>query len=480
MLNRRPLLSSRLGGAASVVRAGQVLTGALAIYLVTANAAWAQGQRPDWARDIGLLTEAIDSRHPSPYGVTPRDSILGAADRLADASDSLTYHQIVMGIQRLLAMVGDGHTGLAADPALDDSTRAARGLGPGEGFATTYPVRFRVFWDGLHVVEERSTQPRALGRKVTHINGRPTVDVVSRLLPFVPADNVFFAVQSLPMLLARPAALHAVGLADGVGSDLHLTVVGPNGATSEQAFSPLPMESTTSWSKVEPAMRPGSTVALTRSVAGPYGFVDLEEHRAVYVRYRQVRDAAGESVEAFAERLFDHLEAGNAERLIIDVRGNDGGNAYLNQPIIHGLIKNSALNRPGRLFVLTNSRTFSAAVQFAADVERHTHAVFVGEPPGSPNNHFGDARGIRLPESGLRVRISTLYWQSGDPRDERPAIFPDVPIAPTFAEYAAGRDAALEAALAYRDDTRAQDPSSPNLNWRRPSQEAGWPHPIRW
>jgi len=51
-----------------------------------------------------------------------------------------------------------------------------------------------------------------------------------------------------------------------------------------------------------------------------------------------------------------------------------------------------------------------------------------------------------LPNSHLTVRVSSLYWQQSDPRDTREFIEVNIPAPLTFADYAAGRDPALEVA----------------------------------
>ena len=98
--------------------------------------------------------------------------------------------------------------------------------------------------------------------------------------------------------------------------------------------------------------------------------------------------------------------------------------------------------------VLLRQGLVIAAIQMLiAALEDWTAVTFVGEPSASRGNHFGDSRRIVLPHSHITVRVSTLYWQLGDPRDDRPWIEPARPAALSLADYAAGRDPALEAAL---------------------------------
>jgi len=74
--------------------------------------------------------------------------------------------------------------------------------------------------------------------------------------------------------------------------------------------------------------------------------------------------------------------------------------------------------------------------------------VFIGEPASSRPTGYGDAFRSILPNSGISVRSSIKYWQSG--QDMRPYTPIDIAAPLTFADYVAGRDPALEAALAYQ------------------------------
>jgi hypothetical protein len=48
----------------------------------------------------------------------------------------------------------------------------------------------------------------------------------------------------------------------------------------------------------------------------------------------------------------------------------------------------------------------------------------------------------------MRAAISVRHWVFSDPDDPRLTIEPDIPVEVTAADYFAGRDPALEAALA--------------------------------
>jgi hypothetical protein len=81
------------------------------------------------------------------------------------------------------------------------------------------------------------------------------------------------------------------------------------------------------------------------------------------------------------------------------------------------------------------------------ELMKYSNATFVGEPTASKGNHYGDSYRIVLPNSKVTLRVSTLWHQYLDSRDKREMIAPQIPAQLTFADYAAGKDPVLSAAL---------------------------------
>ncbi|MFQ5691174.1 MAG: S41 family peptidase [Gemmatimonadota bacterium] len=196
------------------------------------------------------------------------------------------------------------------------------------------------------------------------------------------------------------------------------------------------------------ARRHGPAPLYLRFPDRRHWFAQLPDTRTVYARYREVLDDEDETVAQFADRLSAYLREHAIERLVLDIRGNVGGNGFLNRPLIRTLVRAGPLWKPGGLFVLIDRGTFSAAVILAAELERATPAIFVGEPTGGRPNGYGDSRRVRLPWTGLTVRVSTLFWQLTNPRDRRDAITPHVTVSARFADYRENRDPTLDTVLA--------------------------------
>jgi hypothetical protein len=196
------------------------------------------------------------------------------------------------------------------------------------------------------------------------------------------------------------------------------------------------------------ARDPGSPPLRDRFPERRHWFTPVPGKPVVYARYREVMDDEHQTVAQFADSLRAALESTGAERLVLDLRGNVGGNGFLNRPLVQHLIRAERLWRPGGLWALIDRGTFSAAVMLAADLELRVPALLVGEKTGGHPNSYGDSRRVVLPRSGLTVRVSSLFWQLTGPQDRRDGITPHIPVSERFADWRAGRDPALEAALA--------------------------------
>ncbi|TMQ57867.1 MAG: hypothetical protein E6K72_03215 [Candidatus Eisenbacteria bacterium] len=402
-----------------------------------------------------------------------------AAADLERRLPALRYDQAVAGISRLIGMLGDGHSRLD-QLKLASHTRPTLTPLPGPGFDARFPVQFAVFTDGLWIVGATAEHRDLLGTRVLSIDGQPVARVVAALAPLIPADNSMWTLHLLPVFLASPGYLSAAGVAREPGSPLRLTGTDGAGRRREATISAERSDSAAHWIPADVDVR--APLPLTRSLAGPFAFADIEDtSRTLFVRIREIADDPGkESLAQFVARLFSHVDSLGSRRLVIDLRGNGGGNNYLNQPIMHSLIQRPALDHTGRLFVIIDRGTFSAAVSLAADLERETHALFVGEPTGSAPNSPGDPAHVTLPASGLVVRISTVLWQGSDPRDPRPFIAPDLPASSRWSDWLAHRDPALDAIAAYRPPPAGAPDMPPNQHWGSQAKQEAAPLTIAW
>jgi len=229
---------------------------------------------------------------------------------------------------------------------------------------------------------------------------------------------------------------------DGSVSDVVVSVTLDN----PDIWNTLP--SPKGWVNLYEALPKTPALYLTRTGEN-YWFEYEPSHKLVYLQYNKVIDAQAETLAAFTARLGAFLQTRDVEKLVIDMRWNNGGNTLLNQPLLR-MLGGAGVNRPGHLFVIIGPRTFSAALNAADYFQRDLNAIFIGEPTGGKPNSPGDETFFTLPYSKISVIFSNVYWESGWPDDARWAIAPDIYTPRTFAQYVHGDDPAMDAVLAYR------------------------------
>jgi hypothetical protein len=266
-----------------------------------------------------------------------------------------------------------------------------------------------------------------------------------------------------PALLVIPEVLHSLGLIEDM-QRARLTIEQPNGARATIELRPCAPDAQIEW--IDAAGQADAPLWL-RAPENKHWFSYLRDTNTLYVQYNAVRDKPEETIAEFFDKVFTFADARPVECFVLDIRRNGGGNGYLNQPIIHGLIKRDQINRPGKLFTIIGRGTYSAAMMLTDDLEKHTKTLFVGEPTGASPNMYGDAEKIVLPNSGLEIWASALHWVYSEPRDNRPWIAPNIPAALASQDYSAGRDPAMDAVLRHAPSPAdAEIVSFPDRLWR--------------
>lgn len=390
-----------------------------------------------WREDLAVLREQMPARHGNLFHTMTRQQFDSALDALEAALPGLTASQVKVGIMRVVAAVNDGHTRVTLDSVGN----------------LRLPVRLHFFADGLYVVAAHKTQAALVGGRVKKIGLMSAEDAYAAVSHLVSVDRDNEGRRRLLAvdLLVMPEILQAVGAANSAevvdlttekdGRETTTAVSAESdGSPGKYAWPTLPPE----WADARENSR--NPPLWLQHPDRHYWHAFLDDHRTLYIQYNQVQDEpAGEPIAKYFPRIFSEADQRGVERVIIDVRLNGGGNNFLNRPIWHALLKSERLNRQGRLWVIIGPKTFSAAMNFVDDMELNTKATFVGEPTGETPNMWGDPVSLVLPNSGMVVRISTLWWQMADPRDPRPFRAPDIPAQMTFADYQNNVDTALNA-----------------------------------
>lgn len=398
-----------------------------------------------WRADLSFLAREVKRRAYAPFLEVSEPDFDAAVERLAQDLHELSDWQIIARIMALLRPLGDGHAFIFPDQGSPDQL--------------ALPVKFYLFTEGLFVTAAAASYQQLLGARVLRFGEHAVDEVLAVIEPLISRDNTQQVRWMEPELLRWTQLLHAVGLTADPG-EVVLTVRFPDDTTAEVTVTAAGT-GLFSFPTVAPhpgptGPRPAGWISLCDTVAAPvppylrncdllYWFEHLPEHDLVYFQFNGVGDQRPETLAAFCERLFAFIGSHQVSKLVIDLRWNGGGDTYLVQPLLHGLIGCAKVNQPGCLFVIIGRGTFSAAQNTATSIERETNAIFVGEPSGSRPNFIGETVPFQLPYSKATVNVADLYWQTSWPMDHRPWIAPELYAPPTFETYSQNRDPAMEA-----------------------------------
>ena len=386
--------------------------------LVTAASGLASSNDAAWRADIDFLRAEIPRRHVQPFTRVTRVEFEASLDQIRAAVPSLADHEIVVGLMRALAKIGDAHTTMY--PAF-----------------TQFPIALQWMDDGFYVV--RATEPHRdlIATRLVAIDGTSAADVLAAVAGTVSHENEWWLREVTATRMTSAEVLQASGVIPTLGTAV-FRLVRADGTTIERTLDRLP---------------PGVVPTLETDVDKPrylrnrqtnYWYEYLPASGTLYVQYNQCVEIPGKPVAAFGAELASVARSRTLTRLIFDLRHNTGGNSALLVPMLSELFTSAPqLDDPNRFFVVIGPRTFSSALMNAFDLDRNSRATLVGLPTGGKPNHYGNVATFTLPRSGIPVQVSTRFFQlipDGDP----PALMPDVEVPVRASDYFAGRDAVLD------------------------------------
>jgi hypothetical protein len=369
-----------------------------------------------WAEDIDFFAKKLVKKHANAFHFTTEEKFNRAIADLKNDLPGLKDHQVVVRLLQITSGIGDGHTAVHLPSNF-----------------TYYPVA--LFWFGKELFVTRATTdyPQLRGKKLVKIDGHSLDEVNQKLSAVITSnENDWFVMSASAQLIGVPQILHTLGIVSSV-EKATFTFADDANRELEIELRPFVPDGRKQWVsavKEEPLFRQRSN--------DKFWFTYLEDLDAVYVNFRSYNDLAKNT-----KSLFHFVEEKKATRLIVDLRQNGGGDFKKGRrQLLSPIEKNTTINQPDHLFVITGRRTFSAAMVNAIDFKKRTHATIIGEPPGEKPNSYSENDEMELPHSGLIISYSTRYYQFLE--EDAPAFEPVIRADPNWKDFAAGVDPALE------------------------------------
>jgi len=388
---------------------------------VPAPPAEEHAQLSAWREDLQALASELPTRHVAPWYVVPEATWRAAVSALDGRLATLDDAQIEAELFRLVAMIGDGHTAITANPP----ARAA-----------VYPLVLNTFEDGVFALAAGGDASWAVGQQLVGIGGRPIDEAIAALRPLVSHDNASQLKNQLSMTMIDPVLLRGAGLAETTTAARY-RFRAPDGTERELDVVPGP--------QVRVSAPQGKQPLAMQRRHSHYWNDYVADQRLLYFQYLQCAEAPDLPFAKLAASTLGFADQTPIDRFVIDLRFNTGGDSRVLAPLIDGLAARPEL--AAKVYVIISRRTFSSAVLNAIELKRRLGAILVGEPTGGKPSHHGEVKTFELPRSKMTVYYSTKFFQNPDHAGD--AVMPDLPVAIRHADWRALRDPVLEAIAAH-------------------------------
>jgi hypothetical protein len=385
-----------------------------------------------WQEDLDFFARQLPARQIDFSQLMPGDKFERSVAELKREVPQLSDQDILFELMRIVAGLGVAHTGVAFGSIKDFNVR-------------TYPVQMQWFSDGLAVVAATPEHQEALGCRVVRIGSLTPEQAEAAVAPYIPHENNAWLHAQSPRYLNLVELMQREKIADANGR-LQLTLAKAGGGEFTLEIRPAGRgQSSRKMVKADDAL-PIPAGLKRKHPGASYWFEYLPDTQTLYLQYNKCANETNNPFTGFAKALFAFADAHPVQRVVVDLRFNAGGSSSIVKPLVEGLKSRPALNAQGHLYVLIGSQTFSSGVFAVMDFRTDLHALLVGEPTGNKPNHYGLQQNFALPNSRLMVHYSARHFRLM-PDADPPTVEPDIMAPTSLADFLAGRDPALAAAL---------------------------------
>jgi hypothetical protein len=373
--------------------------------------------------------------------------------------------------------------------ALTDNGHSHVGETRSKGTVWTEPVRVTRFAEGFFVMRARPAYSDMLGGRVESIDGVPFAKVLSALAT-LRGGTENFRQENAARFIVLPDLLYGLGVTQHARSS-QWTVRLPDGRLVTQTLvaEPLPKDSSIPtdfrWLSPEPLKTDGRDWISDQPGQGslPESLRNDDDHFrlfpvagtcAVAVRLQSIADEDGQRIAPFLKSAEATLHKVRPCAVIVDLRGNGGGDYTNTWHFSHQLPKLVAPG--GRIYVLTDAGTFSAAISTMGFLKNAggDRVVIVGQPAGDRLAFYSEGNKGCLPHSGICVFFQLAKHDYGQRCRGRDCFWldwlfpvrvksygPDVLIPRRFSDWNSGHDAPYEWCVSTISSRSGRTPAAP-------------------
>lgn len=307
------------------------------------------------------------------------------------------------------------------------------------------PVRFISLPDGIFVYSAIDKYKNLLGKKLTTIGGiNVDVSIMMKLRTLIPADNFSSMTSNFADYAIFPDILKHLEIIKE-SKTVDMSFEDKDGCIEDVSMK-LENYDQKDLLVVPPYDKPETSPLYCKKTSN-YWSEFIPENNTLYVRFKKTeQDSCLFSV--FVVDFQSKYLSNNTRKIVLDLRGNRGGETALAEDFIRDIVvKTNSARVP--VFVLVDRYTQGSAVYDACMLRNLCKAVIVGENAGSKANHCGNPKTVTMEYESLTIQIPTQSYNF-EQNVNLNTFSPSIPIDLKSFDYLQGNDPVLDWVLKTR------------------------------
>ncbi|HEY8009911.1 MAG TPA: hypothetical protein VIE67_02835 [Rudaea sp.] len=417
-------------------------------YPVPKSALEAQRQDLDYFARVMALDRA--------FSAAARAEAESRVAALRALPEALPSPKLQVALMQAMALADNGHSRM--DGTADQGTLIV-------------PLRVTRFEEGFYVVRAAAPYRDMLGGRVDSIDGQSFEQILPQL-ETLRGGVEGFRRENAAVFIVVQDLLYGLGVATDPKASTW-TVTLPDGRVVTHRLEAYPLRkgdhlpSDERWLSSEPAKgfekdwiayrpRSGETPETWRDFDNHFRLSPVADSCAQVVRLQSIGDADGQAIAPFLAATEGAFRAYPPCAVILDLRGDGGGDYTNTWHFAHSLP--GLLASGGHIFILTDPLTFSAAITTTAFVKDGggNRVTIIGEPVGDRLSFFSEGSQACLPNLKVCAYYQTgkhdyghacndwheCFWLNWFYPVRVTSLQPDITVPRRFEDWNAGHDAA--------------------------------------